>query len=62
MDDYVFVNKADSPVKEILLLTDPSKLPTNVPAGSSTYKADLSYMAIFDGAEWQQIGGGDSGT
>lgn len=37
---------------------DLSSIPDCAP-GSVAYTADLSYMAMFDGTEWVQIGGGD---
>ena len=30
-----------------------------VAPGSVAYTADLSYMAMYDGTQWKQIGGGE---
>lgn len=45
--------------QELLMTSADDELPTDVPVGSVAYTADLSYMAMFDGTEWVQIGGGD---
>lgn len=65
--DYVVINTGAKPwePQEIMKLNDSAELPTDVPVGSVAYKADLSYMAMFDGTEWVQwnpTGGDDSGT
>jgi hypothetical protein len=37
-----------------------SDLPTgDVPVGSVAYNAALTVMYMFDGTEWQEIGGGE---
>ena len=36
---------------------DTSEIPEVAP-GSVAYTADLSYMAMWDGTDWVQIGGG----
>ena len=38
--------------------SDLSGIPKVAP-GSVAYTADLSYMAMYDGTEWKQIGGGE---
>ena len=38
--------------------TDTADIPEVAP-GSVAYTADLSYMAMWDGTDWVQIGGGD---
>ena len=57
--DYIFVESGPTKwhKREILIVNENAELPTDVPAGSVAYTADLSYMAIFDGTEWKQIGG-----
>lgn len=58
-NDYVYVNNGLPRWQRCDLLIKDSTvtLPTNVPVGSVAYTADLSYMAIFDGTNWTQIGG-----
>ena len=36
--------------------TDTSDIPAVAP-GSLAYTADLSYMAMYDGTQWHEIGG-----
>ena len=57
VDDYIFVWSDNPKKKEILMKNSSVTLPTNVPAGSVAYTADMSYVAMFDGTEWKQMGG-----
>ena len=45
--------------REILMDDADVELPTDVPIGSVAYTADLTYLAIWDGDEWKQVGGSD---
>ena len=38
--------------------SDLSGIPKVAP-GSVAYTADMTYMAMFDGTEWHELGGGD---
>ena len=43
--------------QELLLKNSGVTKPTGFPAGTVAYTADLSYMAMYDGTTWTQIGG-----
>ncbi|MBO7686747.1 MAG: hypothetical protein J6V72_10195 [Kiritimatiellae bacterium] len=45
--------------QELLIASAQAELPDDLPPGSVAYTADLSYMAMWDGTEWKQIGGDD---
>lgn len=57
--DYVLVASGPDPWdrKEILMKKEDAELPTDVPAGSTAYTADMSVMKMFDGEAWKIIGG-----
>lgn len=60
-EDYVVIptEKAFFDRQEILMKNAGVTLPTEgVPIGSVAYTADGSYIAIFDGEQWTQWGGG----
>lgn len=59
--DYRFVehNPERKASKEIVMRNADVVLPTDVPAGSVAYTGDMTYMAVFDGVEWKQVGGSD---
>ena len=57
--DYVLVASGPDPWdrKELLMKNADAILPTDVPAGSTAYTADMSVLKMFDGEEWKDIGG-----
>ena len=59
--DYVMVASGPDPWdrKEFLMLKSDATLPTDAPAGSSAYTADMTVLKMFDGETWQTIGGDD---
>lgn len=57
MTEYIVVSSDAHNRKEILILNTSAQLPTDYPAGSTAYTADLSTMKLFNGTEWVQIGG-----
>jgi len=50
----IMVKDEDKDAAEIL-----SDLPKNCAVGSIAYKASLSFMAMFNGTDWVEIGGGE---
>ena len=61
INDFAYVWTAEPwKYKEIMLKTSSVAIPTDVPVGSVAYTADLSYIALFDGENWVQIGGSSS--
>lgn len=58
-NDYEVVNNGAKPweAQELLMRNSSVTLPTNAPIGSCAHTADMSYMAIFDGTDWNQVGG-----